>query len=64
MSERDKAGARDGKPLPKPANDDERLDEALKETFPASDPPASTHPGVTGWDVEDEKADGEKRRKR
>ena len=25
-------------PKPKPASDDEQLDEALKETFPASDP--------------------------
>ncbi len=39
---------------PAPANDDEKLDEALKESFPASDPPESTQPGVTGWDKVDD----------
>ena len=29
---------------------DEVLDKELEDTFPASDPPASTNP--TGWDVE------------
>jgi hypothetical protein len=62
MNERDRSGRRDSKAPPKPANDDERLDEALKETFPASDPPSPTHPDITGWDLEDR--DDTKRRKR
>ena len=28
-----------------PDSDDDRLEEALEESFPASDPPASTQPG-------------------
>ena len=33
-------------PKPKPAKpQDDKLDEALDETFPASDPPAMTAPG-------------------
>jgi hypothetical protein len=66
MNRRDKDGPR-GKQsaqTPKPANDDERLDEALKESFPASDPPAPTHPDITGWDRKDEEADEKNRRKR
>ncbi len=37
------------------ANENAKLDEALKESFPASDPPDVTQPGVTGWDLKDEK---------
>jgi hypothetical protein len=60
------AGAKDvqpgtGKPgkswqsnKPEPANDDEKLNEALKDSFPASDPPQAAQPGVTGWDLTDE----------
>jgi len=32
---------------------EDRLDEALDESFPASDPPAPAHPDVTGWDADD-----------
>jgi hypothetical protein len=39
---------------PNPANDDEKLDEALKDSFPTSDPPQAAQPGVTGWDLKDE----------
>ena len=49
------------KPIPKhetkrrdAANENAKLDEALKESFPASDPPQSTQPGVTGWDLTEE----------
>ena len=65
MSTRESVRRRSTKPprADAPATDDERLDEALKETFPASDPPAPTHPDITGWDLDDKKAD-QKRRKR
>lgn len=33
--------------------EDKKLDEALDESFPASDPPAPAHPDVTGWDVDE-----------
>jgi hypothetical protein len=38
-----------------PVHDDEddKLNQALKDSFPASDPPQATQPGVTGWDVKD-----------
>jgi hypothetical protein len=39
---------------PDPDDLDEQLDEALKDTFPASDPPEPAQPGVTGWDLDDE----------
>jgi hypothetical protein len=40
---------------PDPDSKDDRLDEALEESFPASDPPAPAHPDVTGWDVDEER---------
>ena len=42
---------------PEKKAEDEALDEELEETFPASDPPASTAPGrgVTGAEVKREK---------
>jgi hypothetical protein len=40
---------------PDPDDKDDQLDEALEESFPASDPPAPAHPDVTGWDVGKEK---------
>jgi len=38
-----------------PVHDDEddKLNQALKDSFPASDPPQAAQPGVTGWDVKD-----------
>ena len=33
-------------------DEDEKLDEALQESFPASDPPQPAQPGVTGWDAD------------
>lgn len=49
----------------KPTKDreEEELEEGLKETFPASDPPANTQPGhdqpvpSSGYDEKDEKQD-------
>lgn len=41
---------------PNPDDEDEKLDEALKESFPASDPPAPAHPDITGWDKKDDAA--------
>jgi hypothetical protein len=38
---------------PDPADEDDKLDTALQDTFPASDPPAPAQPDVTGWDVEE-----------
>lgn len=34
-------------PLGMPGHDEGLLDEAIKQTFPASDPPAATQPGST-----------------
>lgn len=36
-----------GTRAPDPENEEELLDEALEESFPASDPPAPVHP--QGW---------------
>lgn len=38
---------------PEPGNEDDKLDQALKDSFPTSDPPQPAQPGVTGWDLED-----------
>ena len=38
---------------PEPGNEDDKLDQALKDTFPTSDPPQPAQPGVRGWDLED-----------
>ena len=48
-----------------PVHDDEddKLNQALKDSFPASDPPQPAQPGVTGWDVKDkEKKDKKAKR--
>lgn len=39
---------------PEPGNEDDKLDQALKDSFPTSDPPQPAQPGVTGWDLGDE----------
>ena len=39
---------------PDPDDADDKLEEALEDSFPASDPPQATQPGVTGWDAGDE----------
>ena len=36
---------------PEPGNEDDKLDQALKDTFPTSDPPQPAQPGITGWDL-------------
>ena len=43
---------------PKKKAEDEALDEELEDSFPASDPPASTAPGrgITGAEVKKEKS--------
>lgn len=40
---------------PVPDDEDDKLNQALKDSFPASDPPQPAQPGVTGWDVKDDK---------
>jgi hypothetical protein len=47
---------------PDPDNKDEQLEEALEDSFPASDPPQPAQPGVTGWDAEDDAKQGGKKR--
>jgi len=36
---------------PESGNQDDKLDQALKDSFPASDPPQPAQPGITGWDL-------------
>ena len=45
---------------PDPKDKDDKLNQALKDSFPASDPPQPAQPGVTGWDADDEKAAGKR----
>jgi hypothetical protein len=49
-----------------PVHDDEddKLNQALKDSFPASDPPQPAQPGVTGWDVKDKDEKEKKKAKR
>jgi hypothetical protein len=46
---------------PDPDDKDDQLNQALKDSFPASDPPQPAQPGVTGWDADDEAKKGGKR---
>ena len=39
---------------PDPEDKDDKLNQALKDSFPASDPPQPAQPGVTGWDLTEE----------
>jgi hypothetical protein len=39
---------------PDPDDKDDELEEALEDSFPASDPPQPAQPGVTGWDADEE----------
>ena len=39
---------------PDPDDKDDKLNQALKDSFPASDPPQPAQPGVTGWDLTEE----------
>lgn len=39
---------------PDPTDEDDKLDQALKDTFPTSDPPQAAQPGITGWDLDDD----------
>jgi hypothetical protein len=51
-------------PRPDPDDPDDKLERALEDSFPASDPPQPAQPGVTGWDLDDEpvkKADAKKK---
>ena len=48
---------------PDPDDKDEKLEKALEDSFPASDPPQPAQPGVTGWDA-DEKAGDKPGKKR
>ena len=50
-------GGGDKRPTEAPKSKQEKsddLDEELEETFPASDPPASTDP-ATGWEIDEKK---------
>ena len=38
---------------PDPDDKDDKLNQELKDSFPASDPAQSVQPGVTGWDLTD-----------
>ena len=47
---------------PDPDDKDDKLNQELKDSFPASDPGQSVQPGVTGWDLtDDEKKQQQKR---
>lgn len=39
---------------PDPDDPEDRLEKALEDSFPASDPPAPAQPKATGWEVLEE----------
>ena len=47
---------------PDPDDKDEKLEKALEDSFPASDPPQPAQPGVTGWDADEKEGDKAKKR--
>jgi len=47
---------------PDPEDKDDKLNQALKDSFPASDPPQPAQPGVTGWDLTEEEKKNQKKR--
>ena len=47
---------------PDPEDKDDQLNQALKDSFPASDPPQPAQPGVTGWDLTDEEKKKQEKR--
>jgi hypothetical protein len=48
---------------PDPEDKDDQLNQALKDSFPASDPPQPAQPGVTGWDLTEEERKAQDRNK-
>jgi hypothetical protein len=46
---------------PVPHDDDDKLNQALKDSFPASDPPQPAQPKVTGWDLTEEEKEKQKK---
>ena len=45
---------------PDPDDKDDKLNQELKDSFPASDPAQSVQPGVTGWDLTEEEKKNQK----
>ena len=43
-------------------NKDDKLNQELKDSFPASDPAQSVQPGVTGWDLTDKEKVAQQKR--
>lgn len=48
---------------PDPDDEDDKLESALQDSFPASDPPQPAQPGVTGWDTGEDSASSGSRKK-
>ena len=47
---------------PDPHDKDDKLNQELKDSFPASDPAQSVQPGVTGWDLTDKEKVAQQKR--